>query len=89
MKRYEVHEGSDTMHCCFEATVVDRDRDRVSSNAISESMQLDDAEMIADALNDDAREKLERIKALGKSVTSGDMKWARIRKILEDEEWKT
>lgn len=61
--RYVVVSGSETAHCCFEATVVDTARPRVIGGKpfapngaqryenVCECLDVEDAEMIANALN--------------------------------------
>ena len=46
--RYVVHEGSDSGHCCFDASVIDTERDNV---CVCECFGLEEAHRIADALN--------------------------------------
>jgi hypothetical protein len=63
-ERYQVVLGSESAHCCFEATVVDTTRPildrsgkpmnydgRVHYEAVCECFEQDDAQMIAKALN--------------------------------------
>lgn len=57
-KRYQVVAGSESAHCCFEATVIDTNRNSyidLSGNqrfeSICECFTVDDANKIADALN--------------------------------------
>lgn len=56
--RYEVIEGSESVHCCFGATVVDTERDRFAGlnmprrpHLMCECFDLEDAQRICDALN--------------------------------------
>jgi hypothetical protein len=57
--RYQVVAGSESAHCCFEATVIDTDNPEWKSSfdgvqhykSICECMSIDDANKIADALN--------------------------------------
>lgn len=52
--RYAVVEGSQTSHCCFEATVVDTHAPTGFNgeyNPVCECMELLEARMICDALN--------------------------------------
>ncbi len=44
---------------------------------------------VIDETWNDAREKLEKIKALSRQISSGDQKWEQIQEILADETWKT
>lgn len=50
MSRYKVLEGSESNHCCFEATVIDTDMDS-SLHAVCECFSMEEAQMVADALN--------------------------------------
>lgn len=47
-ERYTITKGSDSGHCCFEATILDNERDE----NICECFELKDAELIAETLND-------------------------------------
>lgn len=46
-ERYVVKEGSVTLHCCFESTVVDTTNDKPLCECLDEG----DAKLICDALN--------------------------------------
>lgn len=46
-KRYVVKEGSESLHCCFEATVMDTTND----GPVCECLEEEDAKLICDALN--------------------------------------
>lgn len=46
--RYEVREGSESCHCCFEATVVDTTK---PDEIICECFSIEYAKKIAEALN--------------------------------------
>jgi hypothetical protein len=60
--RYEAREGSQSGHCCFEATVVDATKPTVYNGeqfedhceSICECFSMEDAEKIAKALNETA-----------------------------------
>lgn len=67
MSRYEVRDGSQSGHCCFESTVVDTeepsmangeqlddDDDNPRFDSVCECFNKDDAEKIAVALNQQA-----------------------------------
>jgi uncharacterized small protein (DUF1192 family) len=60
MKRYEVHEGSDTSHCCFQATVFDT----LTGNSC-ECLDAEEAREICDALNanEEYKSEISRLKA--------------------------
>lgn len=52
MKRYEVKEGSESAHCCFEASVIDTSKKKLTDGYIvCECFSPEDAERICDALN--------------------------------------
>lgn len=54
-KRYVVVEGSQSSHCCFDATVVDTSKpfkhDAARFEQVCECFEIEDAEKIAEALN--------------------------------------
>lgn len=62
--RYQVLDGSQSAHCCFEATVIDTQRPQMvcgqpfvyegktQYHAICECFETEDAELIAKALNE-------------------------------------
>ncbi len=58
--RYKAIQGSQSGHCCFEATVVDTDTPHPihpeKCNAVCECFEAQDAELIAKALNEFCRE---------------------------------
>jgi len=55
--RFNVIQGSQSKHCCFEASVVDAKR---QNEAVCECFEMKDAEIIAAALNDYAnREEID------------------------------
>lgn len=58
--RYVVVEGSESGHCCFEATVMDLQTD----TGIAECFSKEDAESVAEALNQ--KDHLDRIVANAK-----------------------
>lgn len=58
--RYVVVEGSESGHCCFEATVMDLQTD----DGIAECFSKEDAEFVAKALNQ--KDHLDRIVANAK-----------------------
>lgn len=47
-ERYKVVEGSESAHCCFEATVVDT---QFCNELVCECFDMESAQKIADALN--------------------------------------
>lgn len=50
--RYVIESGSQSNHCCFECTVVDTHKSNFGRfEAICECFSLEDAELIARALN--------------------------------------
>jgi hypothetical protein len=49
--RYSVIEGSDSGHCCFEASVIEGDKKDIFTDAICECMNTDVAYRIARLLN--------------------------------------
>lgn len=50
--RYKAVEGSESWHCCFEATVVDTQAPILDSSAwLCECFDMETAQKIADALN--------------------------------------
>lgn len=49
--RYKVVKGSDSGHCCFAATVIDTTIERGDKRNICESFSMENAELIAKALN--------------------------------------
>lgn len=56
MARYKIIEGSESAHCCFEATVVDTEQpwtcgEETRYETICECFNKADAELICDALN--------------------------------------
>lgn len=69
MARYQVREGSQSAHCCFDATVVDTARPIVIGGKpygrdgasqfeeVCECFSVEDAATIADALNAQAKEE--------------------------------
>jgi len=64
MGRYKIFDGSLSVHCCFEATVVDTNKPTIIGgkhykgidgqyhyDAVCECFEMSDAKMICDALN--------------------------------------
>lgn len=65
--RYQVVTQSESGHCCFEATVVDTEKPhpyyKDKFDWICECFDVEQAELIADALNRAEEEKKERTRA--------------------------
>lgn len=58
-KRYEVHSGSESGHCCFDFTVIDTRESHPSGRtgeyaAVCETFEREEADLIAKALNEQA-----------------------------------
>lgn len=51
MSRYIVKQGSESAHCCFEASVIDTKPNPLEENIICECFDKEDAELICKLLN--------------------------------------
>ena len=56
-ERYKVIEGSESAHCCFEATVIDTHQPRMIADfqyfkTVCECFDVESAELVCKALND-------------------------------------